>query len=279
MKHKKVIDLFKVVNTLTYNTFTQFNSLISGGNPFTTYDDIDYYLAHSSQKFLSAFVENIMIVFNIDELEDLTSTELNLIFSTIGDKYANKWNRLYDALVKAEYEPIENYNMVEEMATNGVGTEEATQIINQIVKNKFNQTRTNHIDETTTEHLDQTKEIDNSMYAFNSNAAVPTTSGTETNTTGLSGNTSATTTGAQGNREVITTTGDGNTVETLTQGDGNVNTITREITPYELTRHGNIGVTTNQQMITQEIELRENLFKEIVYRDVDKMLTSTIYYS
>ncbi len=239
---KKIIDLYKVTSDLSYSTFSQFNSLISGASPFDNYDDIDYYLAHSSDKFLSKFVYNVMKVNNIDDIGDLTAQDLNLIFNTIGSKYANKWNRLYQALVVTEYEPDENYNMVEIMSSNGgFSTETATQILNQIVKNKF----------------DQTKDVDNSMYAFNSSAAVPVTSGTETLSTG---------------------TGDGNTVETQTVGDGNINTVTREQTPYKLTRSGNIGVTTNQQMITQEIELRENLFKEIVYRDVDSMLTSKIYF-
>ena len=273
---KKIIDLYKVTSDLSYSTFSQFNSLISGASPFDNYDDVDYYLAHSSDKFLSKFVYNVMKVNNIDDIADLTAQDLNLIFNTIGSKYANKWNRLYQALVVTEYEPDENYNMIEIMSSNGgFSTETATQIINQIVKNKFNQTETDHIDETVTERKDETKDIGNSMFAFNSSNPVPTTSGTET---GSAGNQTTTSTGSLGNRHVLTTTGDGNTVETLTQGNGNVNTVKREQTPYKLTRSGNIGVTTNQQMITQEIELRENLFKEIVYRDVDSMLTSKIYF-
>ena len=275
---KKIIDFYKVVSDLSYNTFTQFNSLISGGSPFDTYDDVDYYLAHSSEKILSRFVENVMKVNNLTDISELTSVELNLIFNTIGSKFGNKLNRLYDALVLTEYEPDQNYNMLEVMTSEGkFSTETATQILNQIVKNKFNQTMTDHIDETVTERKDETKGIDNSMYAFNSSSPVPTTSGTESVSTGSTGNQTTTATGSSGNRHSLTTTGDGNTVETLTQGNGNINTVKREQTPYKLTRSGNIGVTTNQQMITQEIELRENLFKEIVYRDVDSMLTALIY--
>lgn len=46
---------------------------------------------------------------------------------------------------------------------------------------------------------------------------------------------------------------------------------------HELYRHGNIGVTTNQQMITEEIALRKNFFFEIVFADIDKYLTLKIY--
>lgn len=46
---------------------------------------------------------------------------------------------------------------------------------------------------------------------------------------------------------------------------------------HELHRHGNIGVTTNQQMITEEINLRKNFFFEMVFADIDKYLTLNIY--
>lgn len=43
-------------------------------------------------------------------------------------------------------------------------------------------------------------------------------------------------------------------------------------------RHGNIGVTTNQQMITQEIEMRDKyILFDIMMNDVDALLTLNIY--
>ena len=41
--------------------------------------------------------------------------------------------------------------------------------------------------------------------------------------------------------------------------------------------HGNIGVTTTQQMIQSELELRLHNFFDIIIRDVDKLLTLKIY--
>ena len=46
---------------------------------------------------------------------------------------------------------------------------------------------------------------------------------------------------------------------------------------YEEHRHGNIGVTTNQQMISEELELRKRFFYETVFTDLDKYLCLTIY--
>lgn len=47
----------------------------------------------------------------------------------------------------------------------------------------------------------------------------------------------------------------------------------------ELTRSGNIGVTTSQQMIQSEIELRQDLynFYNIIYDDVDSILCNNLY--
>ena len=45
----------------------------------------------------------------------------------------------------------------------------------------------------------------------------------------------------------------------------------------ELTRKGNIGVTTSQQMINSELELREYNLIDTIYSDIDSVLTLKIY--
>jgi len=52
---------------------------------------------------------------------------------------------------------------------------------------------------------------------------------------------------------------------------------TEDNTTHHLTRSGNIGVTTSQQMLTSEIELRQWLFFESVMNDIDRLLTLSIY--
>lgn len=46
---------------------------------------------------------------------------------------------------------------------------------------------------------------------------------------------------------------------------------------HELHRHGNIGITTNQHMINEEIDLRKTKFFNIVFDDIDKFLTLSVY--
>lgn len=59
--------------------------------------------------------------------------------------------------------------------------------------------------------------------------------------------------------------------------DGNSSSTTTLTGTDTLTRKGNIGVTTTQQMITQELELRKNDFYRIIYSDIDSILCLKIY--
>lgn len=43
------------------------------------------------------------------------------------------------------------------------------------------------------------------------------------------------------------------------------------------TRKGNIGVTTTQQMIMEEIEMRKHLFYDMIMEDIDLVMTLQIY--
>lgn len=107
--------------------------------------------------------------------------------------------------------------------------------------------------------------------------------GTQTNvkddTQKITYNSSDTNTGTQ---KTIQTTGNEtnyNTTEndtgTQSMADSGSDTSTRN---YELERSGNIGVTTSQQMITSERNLwMWNFFRDVVFPDIDKVLTIQIY--
>lgn len=56
----------------------------------------------------------------------------------------------------------------------------------------------------------------------------------------------------------------------------NTTTDTGTIT-HKTARQGNIGVTTTQQMITEELQLRKEMFYERVFSDIDRYLTIGIY--
>lgn len=89
-----------------------------------------------------------------------------------------------------------------------------------------------------------------STYGFNSASAVPS--------------------GKNEGDSTVTTEGSLEDNKTVTQD--------KETGTDTLTRHGNIGVTTNQQMLEAEVSLRNSyIFYDIVMADVDGILTLAIY--
>ena len=91
------------------------------------------------------------------------------------------------------------------------------------------------------------QDTESGIYGFNSESSQPTATG--------SGDTH--TTGAKAKNEIT---------------DTKTNTGTET-----LTRHGNIGVTTSQQMLESEIKLRQYDFIEEVYKDIDSVLCLKVY--
>ena len=171
------------------------------------------------------------------------------------------------------------------------------------------ETRTDNLTETTTPNLTTT--TDSAVYGFNSQAAVPTgeQTGVQTGTTATThtgteqrqynlsdtdSGTQATVTDSDSTTTYNTTDRDSGTQTNVTEGDstttfnttdtdtgtqttldGGSDTSTRN---YELSRAGNIGVTTSQQMIQSERDLwKWNYFYDVVFLDLDRMLTLQIY--
>ena len=153
------------------------------------------YIARSGDKTISPIVKKLLINNVIDD------NALNSIVSALLVLYKNDWVRLQQAL-KEEYNPIENYAMVE--------------------------TTTPRVATTTT------TSATNNIYGFNSNVGVPTN--------------------------------DADNTTRMEQEGENI-----------LERTGNIGVTTSQQMLESEYELRKKHYFEQVFRDVDNFLTLKIY--
>lgn len=162
--------------------------------------DYEYYLNRSGKKTLSPLFEKL---YKFNE-ESILGTYAQLT-SIINNKFGDKWARLYSAMVKTEYNPIENYNSVE-------------------------------VENVASKITSKTKAT-NDVYGFNSTDAVPSTE---------------------------------NGTETETGGNADEN-------ERRLTRSGNIGVTTTQQMLESEIELRKKNFYDILFKDVDTLLTIEVY--
>lgn len=204
----KLIDVFP--DWMTNGIFTALNQLDVPWKNEITADllDLHYFGNHSGEKIISPLIHKLL-----DENGNLTQARILTIANILFTQNKNQWERLY-SLYKLEYNPIENYSMVESEDGSDTRTD--------------NFTNTNQSTNT-----DQ-------QWAFNS---------ADWNNVNKSQNdTEATNNGTSTNQNTRT-----------------------------LTRSGNIGVTTSQQMMQSEIDLWQWNFIETLFNDVDKLLTLKIY--
>ena len=222
---------------------------------------MEYHGNISGEKIVSPLVEKIR------DGDILTETEKTMLATSILAVCGVNWGKQWETM-SFEYDPIENYSMREEMTNDRTVDEYGktrTRTDNlQHTKTGTEQDETDLTD-TTTPNL--TTNTSNGVYGFNSDSEVHTDSQSHTAT----GTNTNTRTGTD-TRTYNTTDAD---TGTQTDNDGGSDIRTRN---YTLTRSGNIGVTTSQQMIESERSLWVwNFFRNVVFPDIDRVLTLQIY--
>lgn len=226
------------------------------------FEDGDLYPYYQQPEFLKLHIENF--------------------FARKYDDFARMYNALY-----SEYNPIENYDRQESWEDSGEesGTNSNNETGNitdsirgQLTENGSHSNQlTENVNGTATDHTEDESASNslNKVSAMDSNTLVDDTSG-ETSGTGSS---DATTTNEshRGQAESGTTSKSQTETRTDTRTDtrGSSGTDHRESESIHTGRiHGNIGVTTSQQMIESELKLREfDLYERIV-----KMFESQIIF-
>lgn len=249
--------------------------------------NLQYYGNISGKKETSPLVDSLIVENN------LTDNSKTMLAMSIFSIYSNKWNKLY-RILSLEYEPIENYNMIETEKT--TSTNENTDTITTNTTNSNNVTETNtgtntaNDSENTTgkntitdlRTIEENNSVtnNNSLYGFNSASAVNADSqnGTETRNTTDNNTHNDDLKGTRTNEhsENINTskvTAQKNDIKDTKDGTHTEN----GSQDRTLSRHGNIGVTTSQQMINSEIELWQWDFFNGVFKDIDKILTIQTY--
>ena len=165
----------------------------------------------------------------LDENGKLTETSLPEAADMALALWKKKWTALWD-VANAEYDPIENYRMEEHEETVPTGTESTTDAMTGT-------------DTTRTQGTAANNETANSVYGFNSTDPVP-----------------ASVSSQKSDFSAGTTFGHTNT---------ETKTFTNRKDTRDLTRSGNIGVTTSQQMLQSSIELARWNFWLQVFEDLD----------
>jgi len=215
-----------------------------------TPDHVDTYFyltagEKSGMKFLDDFA---------DTSGHITGTKLDSLAKVILDRNLNSWVHQYKALT-VEYNPIENTDFVESFTD--TTHEEGNNTSKTIGK----------MDMTNTSVTTGSMETDNKVAGFNSSTNVDSSSsktdyGAETDDPVTVTNTTTTDYGTETGTPV-TNKSDAESDKTFTR---------------EYRKHGNIGVTTNAQMIMSDVEVwKLNKFYDILIADICKLIALSIY--
>lgn len=173
----------------------------------------------------------------LNDDNELTTANKQKLANVITTLFLSQWQHTYE-LLTLQYDPLNNYDMTETETYKGSN------------ENEHRDTGSLTHTGTSTDSTNNTAE--DSLYGFNSedpvNSDMSTSEGGNTHTNNLTDTTN------------------------MTGTDEGSNSYERT-----LTRSGNIGVTTSQQMAQSEIDLwRWNFFKS-VFKDIDSILTLSIY--
>lgn len=258
------------------------------------------YFNRSRQKLVTSMVK---------ESNSTMSAYAEIILQLYGDKWTHIWD-----LYQLDYNPIENYNMIESgsdintktgsldrsgaitrtgsLDRSGAITRTGNEVVNDDLSysGKESNTRTGNIVDTGDKN-DNQNDQDNKIYGYNSSTGVYSDT-SEQKTSHKNTQTfnqvkdERSFTDRQDNRDVTTTYNSVADTDSRKETYNNIaDTDTRKDTynnikdtgSHSLTRSGNIGVTTTQQMAESELEYRKHLFFEMVFSDIDHILTLPVY--
>ena len=219
--------------------------------------DLDYIYNRSGLKTLSIMMSHIISQYTIDDISNyvidpdgnritfkqmLDSINTDMINVIIYNKFYDKWSKLVDTL-SYDYDALSPYQM--EVEENG-----SLSNVKQVTdSNEYENTADNT--DTSKENLQQNM----NRYGFDSEDAVPTDVNTNDNTTTTTGN----------------TTGKGSASRSTNEDN-------KQLSGRNITRKGNIGNHTMQELVEQQRELLRYQIFDTIYEDLDSVLTRSRYY-
>lgn len=196
------------------------------------------YFSKSGNKSVNTLVENY-----IGDDGKISDANIETLGVLIAHYFDDQWSRVKEALL-AEYSPIENYDRTELSTHAFTGTD-----IDQYGR------QTHTIGSQTHEFGAVSMTDAHGVTSYNSTAITPDSQDTHSET-------------VRTNTDGIRNDEDGARSDQHTKGT--TETINSRV-------HGNVGVTTNQQMINAELELRKKNLIDIVMRDIDGFLCLKVY--
>ena len=262
--------------------------------------DIAYHGNHSGDKIVSVLIDKLL-----SDDGTISQENRNKIASSLFAVYGENWIKLWNTTVQ-EYNLLDNTdayitettNTEQNTNTNNNGTDTGTVTYKQTGTDTTTGTGTvTHAitgDDTTTNtgtvttggKSTESSTDANSIYGFNSGSASNadsqsrngTTDVNQTETRNTEDKLTHNTTDTETRNITDAVEHDTTNTETrdLKTGQTGTEKVTGTVT-HETHRHGNIGVTTNQQMLEDERKLWNWYFYNYVFTDIDKFLTIGVY--
>lgn len=256
--------------------------------------DMDFIVEYGNRKLVSTFNDIYLKVgvihgcYDFDPIH-IKSRDLITVNREFGEKlidiidmrFRNKWQRLYQTF-ESEYNPIDNYSMSEQEKEENGETREIKNVgengTTKSSRKEFNNDETTDLNTTATKKDTGTisnannNTQENLLYGFNN--AEPSPQSKNVN----NGENTQTNDSLQNNTSIGKETYIAQNAEDFSEEENNNfndkrNETGNKTRKREVIRKGNIGVTTTQQMILSEIELRKyDIYKQI-YRDVINLIS------
>ena len=235
--------------------------------------DILYLDGHSGERYCSNFINH-----RLNDSDVLSSDNRTLIANILWSMFGIQWTRLWATMKPVDYDPLTNYQMQETMegTENSTRTPDLTKGDTGTVQTTGQDKRTPNLTRngtgTVNDNGSATNTNQNGIWGFNSSTSVPSdmSDGTATNQNTTTRDLTETETGTDTTDHTNTDTYNRSYTETGT--DTTAGTSSRK-----LTRTGNIGTNTFQNLLQQERNIWMYDFFEQVFKDVDSVLTIPIY--
>lgn len=247
-------DFFYYIFALVNQTlFDDIISLYGAYEPFVEVGISEYFrIAHGERKVDENLFKSQLFLTYADNNGVLSTAEAqSVVLGSFFSPKMYKWRKLVDNVYKQVYTPLDNYDRNEETTTQFQGGE--TENENSSKKHKSEATGS----DTRSDTANSTSQSQKNVFAFNSEEASPSDSDSGTSTSEGTGTTSS--------QNTVTNTDTDNNVKSRQYNDRK-DVVTSRI-------HGNVGVTTSQQMLNEELLFRNrNDLIQTIYKDITHTL-------
>ena len=235
--------------------------------------DILYLDGHSGEHYCSNFINH-----RLNDSDVLSSDNRTLIANILWAMFGIQWTRLWATMKPVDYDPLTNYKMQEtaEGEESSTRTPDLTRGDTGTVQTTGQDTRTPNLSRkgtgTVRDEGSGTNKNQNGIWGFNSSESVPSdmSDGRATSNNTTTRDLTDTETGTDTTDRTNTDTYNRSYTETGTD-------TTSGKSSRKLTRTGNIGTNTFQNLLQQERNIWMYDFFEQVFKDVDSVLTIPIY--